>query len=121
MKVYINLITICSFYISVIINWSRFNSIFFKSSILFQIALYFSNSFSYSIRKDIYLLFLSLSPSLTLNMLRYPPILGIIKTNALAVLLIFIPILYLELVFVLTSFKIIILSTLTISSLKLSF
>ena len=59
-------------------------------------------------RKDIDLLL----RSLTLNVLTYPPILGIIKTNGLIVLSIY-PIKYLELVFVLTNFEITILSTLT--------
>ena len=74
-------------------------------------ALYFSNSFSSSIRKDINLLFLFLSPSLTLNVLTYPLILGIIKTNGPMALSKY-PIQYLELDFVLTNFEIAILSTL---------
>ena len=57
-------------------------------------------------QKDINLLFLSLPPSLTLNFLTYPFILGIIKTNGLIALSNFIPIKYLELVFVLTNFEI---------------
>ena len=61
-------------------------------------------------RKDINL---SLSPSLTLNVLTYPLILGIIKTNGLIALSNFIPIKYSELVFVSVSFEITILSTLT--------
>ena len=65
-------------------SWTgkAFNLFFLKSSILVQIALYFSNSFSSSIQKDINLLF----PSLILNVLTYPLILGIIKTNGLIVL-----------------------------------
>ena len=39
-----------------------------------------------SIYKDINLLFLSLSSSLTLNVLKHPPILGIIKTKGLIAL-----------------------------------
>ena len=49
-------------------------------------ALYFSNSFSSSIRNNVNLLFLSLSPSLTLNILTYPLIIGIIKANGLITL-----------------------------------
>ena len=90
----------------------HFSSIFFKSLILVQIALYFSYSFSSSIRKDINLLILSLSPFSTLNVLIYPLILGIIKTNALIVLSKYL-FKYLELVFVLINFEITILSTLT--------
>ena len=60
-----------------------FNFIFFKSSIIAQMALYFSDSFSSFMHKDINLLFLSLSPSLSLNVLTYPHILGNIKTNGL--------------------------------------
>ena len=73
----------------------------FKSSISVQIVLYFSNSFSSSIRKDTNLLF----PSLTLNVLTYPLVLGIIKTNSLIVLSKY-PIKCLELVFLLTNFEI---------------
>ena len=76
---------------------------------LVQIALYPSNSFSSSKRKDINLLFLSLS----LNVLTYPLIFGTIKTNDIITLSNFIPVKYLELVFVLTNFEIIIVSTLT--------
>ena len=54
-----------------------FHSIFFKYSISVQIALHYSNSFSSFIRKGINLLFVSLSPSLTLG------VLGVIKTNGL--------------------------------------
>ena len=60
----------------------------------------FSSSFSSSILKDINFLFLSLSPSLTLHVLTYPLILGIVKTNGLIALSHFIPIKYLELDFV---------------------
>ena len=59
---------------------------------------------------------LSLCSSLTLNVLTYPLTLGIIKTNGLIALSNFITIKYLELVFVLNNFIIIlitILSTLT--------
>ena len=85
---------------------------FFKYSILLQIALYFSNNFSSSIWKDINLLILSSSPSLTLNVLIYPLSLCIIKTNGLKSLSEY-PIKYLESIFVLTNFEITILSTLT--------
>ena len=51
--------------------------------------------------------------SSTLNILKYPLILGIIKTNGHIASSIFIPIKYLELVFVLTNFEIAKLSTLT--------
>ena len=60
--------------------------------------LIFSNSFSSSIRKDINLL----PPFLTLNVLMYPIILGIIKTIALSKY----PIKCLELVFILTNSEI---------------
>ena len=60
-------------------------------------------------RKDINLLILSS----TLNVLTYPLILGIIKTNGLIDLSNFIPIKYLELVFVSINFQISVLSTLT--------
>ena len=60
-------------------------------------------------RKDINLLILSS----TLNVLTYPLILGIIKTNGLIALSNFIPIKYLELVFVSINFQISVLSTLT--------
>ena len=80
---------------------------------LVQIVLYFSKSFSSSIRKDLILLLLSLFPSsLTLNVLAYPLILGIMKTNGLIALSKY-PIQYLELVFVLNYFEITIFSTLT--------
>ena len=59
-------------------------------------------------RKNISLL----SHSLTLNVLTYPPILGIIKTNGLIALSKY-PIKYLELVFALSNFEATILSTLT--------
>ena len=68
-------------------------------------ALYFSNSFSPSIRKEINLLF----PYLTINVLTYPLILGINKTNGLIVLSKY-PTKYLELAFVLTNFVIIFLA-----------
>ena len=77
-----------------------------------QIALCFSNIISPSIRKYTNLLFLSLSPSLTLNVLTYPLILGIIKINGLMSLSIY-PVKYLELDFVLTNFKITILLIIT--------
>ena len=70
--------------------------------------LSFCNSFSSSIRKNINIL----CTSLTLNVLKYRLILGIIKSNGLIVLSKY-PIKFLELVFVLTNFKITILSTLT--------
>ena len=57
-----------------------------------------------------------------LNVLTYPLILGIIKTNGLIIILNFTPIKYLELVFVSINFEITILSTLTsqiFSSIKL--
>ena len=56
-----------------------FDLILFKFSILVQIALYFFNSFSSSIQKDVNLLILSS----TLNVSTYPLVLGIIKTNGL--------------------------------------
>ena len=76
---------------------------FFKYSILVQIALNFSNR--KIIQKDINLLLLCLSP-LLLNVLRYPIILGIIKTDGLIALSNFMSIKYLELAFVLTNFEI---------------
>ena len=102
-----NFITIClyfSFFLSVIIDWEEFNSIFFKSSILVQMVLYISNSFSSSIRKDVKLLFVSLSLSLTLNVLTYPLILGNIKTNGLITLSKY-QMKYLELFFVSANFE----------------
>ena len=77
-------------------------------SILVQMPLPFCNSFSSSVRKNINLL----CPSLTLNVLKYRLVLGIIKTNGLMVLSKH-PIKFLELVFVLTNFEVTILSTLT--------
>ena len=59
-------------------------------------------------QKDINLLV----PSLPLNVLTYPLILSIIKTNGLIVLCKY-PIKLLELVFLLTNFEITVLSTLT--------
>ena len=56
----------------------------FKSPILVQMVLYFSNSFSSSKRKDINSLFLSLSLCLTLNALTF--ILGNTETNSLITL-----------------------------------
>ena len=72
-------------------------------------------------RKDINLLF----PSLTLNVLAYPLILGIFKTNGLMVLSRY-PIKYLKLIFALTNFEITMLLKLTnvyrpISSINLFF
>ena len=52
-----------------------------QSSILVQMVLYFSNSFSLSTRKNINLLVLSLSPCLTLNILTFPLILDNTKIN----------------------------------------
>ena len=72
-------------------------------------SIYFSNSFSFSIWKDINFLILSS----TLNVLTYPLLFGIIKINALIALSNFIPIKYLELGFVLINFEITIFSTLT--------
>ena len=66
------------------------------------------------------LLFLSFSPSLTLNISIYPPILGIIKSNVLIALLNFVPIKYLELGFVLANFEITIFATLA-SQISLGF
>ena len=82
------------------------------SSIFAQIPLYFSNSLSSFVRKNINLLFLCLSASVTLNVLTYPLILGIIKTNGLLTLYKY-PIKYLELLFVVTNFEITISLTLT--------
>ena len=72
----------------------------------------FTNSFSSSVRKEISLLFLSLSPSSTLNALINPLILGNMKINGLITLSKY-PIKYLELVFVSTNFEITTLSTLS--------
>ena len=72
----------------------------------------FSKSFSSSARKDTNLYVLSLSPSLTLNLLIHPLVLGIIKTNGPRTFAKY-PIKYLELVFVSTNFEMTILSTLT--------
>ena len=65
--------------------------------------LYFYNLLS-SMQKDINLQFLSLSPSLTLNVLTYPLMSGNIKTNGL-IAICKCPIKYLELVFVLINFN----------------
>ena len=73
--------------------------------------LHFPNSFSPPMRKDINLLFLSLSQSLISNVLTYPLILSNTETNVVVTLSIY-SIKYLELVFVSTNFKITILSTL---------
>ena len=81
---------------------------FLKSSILVQLALCISNNFLSYILKDFNLLFLSS----TLKFLTYPVILDIIKANGLVALSEY-QIKYLELVFVLTSFEITVLSTLT--------
>ena len=82
-----------------------FSSIFFESSILVQMVLYFSNSFSSSIWKHINSLFVSLYLILTLNVLTYLLALGSTKTNGL-IILSKDPIKYLELVFVFADFKI---------------
>ena len=66
--------------------------------------LYISNSFSSSIRKDVKLLFVSLSLSLTLNVLTYPLILDSIKTNGLITLFKY-QMKYLELFFVSANFE----------------
>ena len=66
--------------------------------------LYISNSFSSSIRKDVKLLFVSLSLSLTLNVLTYPLILDNIKTNGLITLFKY-QMKYLELFFVSANFE----------------
>ena len=80
---------------------------FFKSTILVQMVLYFSNSFFSSvICKDINLLFFSL------NVLTYPLISENIKTNGLINSFKY-PIKYLELFLVSVKFEISILSTLT--------
>ena len=72
----------------------------------------FRNSFASSIKKDIDLLFLFLSPSSTLNVLIYPLILGIIKSNGVIALSKY-QIQNLELVFVLTNFEITMFTILT--------
>ena len=74
--------------------------------------LYFSNSSTSSTRKDINLLFLSLSPFLTINLLTNTLILGNTKTNGLITLSKYL-MKYLELVFVSSNLEITILSTLT--------
>ena len=84
------------------------NSIFFKFSILVEIPLCFSNSLSSSVIKEITLFYLSSA----LNVITYPLFLGIIKTNGL-ISLYKSPIKYIELAFVLTSFQITIIPTLT--------
>ena len=68
--------------------------IFFKYPVSLHIVLYLSNNFLSSTQKDIILLILSS----TLNVLTYPPILGIIKTNGLISLSKY-PTKYLKLVF----------------------
>ena len=75
---------------------------------LVEIALYFSNRFSSSLWNDINLLL----PSFTWNILTYPLILDIIKTNGLIVLSKRL-IKYLELAFAGTNFEITILSIFT--------
>ena len=75
--------------------------------------LYFSNSFSPSIRKYINLLFLSLSPSLTLNVLTNQLALIISKQSRMT--LSNYPRKYLEIVFVSTNFVITILSIMYIN------
>ena len=63
-----------------VITFNRINSfIFFNSSILVQLILYFCNSLSLSMQKDINLLFLPLPPSLS----KYSLILGNVKTIGL--------------------------------------
>ena len=62
--------------------------------------------------EDINLLFLSLFPSLTLNVLTYSLIFSIIKTNGLIALSKY-PIKYLKLVFVSINFEVTMLLTLT--------
>ena len=89
-----------------------FNSIFFDSLTLVRLALYFPKCYSSFKRKDIDLLVLSLSPSLTLNVLTYSLSLGNIKANVLITLPKY-PIKYLELVFVLINIEITMLSILT--------
>ena len=54
---------------------------FYKSSILVQKVLYFSNRLSSSMQKDINFVFLSLSPPLTLKDITYALILDNIKTS----------------------------------------
>ena len=86
-----------------------FYLIFFKSSILVQITLYFSNNFSSFIRKDVNLKLLPLFPSLTLNILT----LVLSKLMVLELFQILFQSNLLELAFVLTNFEITVLSTLT--------
>ena len=71
---------------------------------------YFSNSFSLFIQEDINLLFLSLSPSLTLNALTYQLILSNIKANGLITSSKY-PVNYLKLFFVSIKLEIILLRT----------
>ena len=97
-----NFIGICSY----------FGFIFCKTSILVRMVLNVANSLSSSIRKDIKLLFLFLSPSSSLKNLTNPLILGKIKTNGFIALSKY-PTKYLELSFVSTDFEKTILSTLT--------
>ena len=65
---------------------------------------FFSNSFSSSMQKEISLLFLSLFSSWNLNVLKYPFVLGNIKTNGFITLTKY-PIKYLELTFVSANFE----------------
>ena len=92
------------FYISILI--------FIKSSILIPMVLYFYHRLSFSTPKDINLLFLSLSPSLTVKFSTYPLIVGNINTNGLITLSKY-PTKYLESFFVLTNFEMTILLTST--------
>ena len=71
---------------------------------------YFSNSFSLFVQEDINLLFLSLSPSLTLNALTYQLILSNIKANGLITSSKY-PVNYLKLFFVSIKLEIILLRT----------
>ena len=87
-----------------------YTHIYIKSSVLVQVALYFSNSFSSFIQNVIHS-----SPSLTLNVLTYPLILRIIKTNGLMTLAKY-STKYLELIFVLINFEITILSGLNLKN-----
>ena len=75
-------------------------------------ALYFSNSLSSSIWKNINLLFLCLSSSLTLKDLTYPLILDNIESNGLITSSKY-PVRYLGLVFCSNNFEATVLSTLT--------
>ena len=98
---FVNMFSYFSLHISMVIDWQTIQFNIFRSSILVQMVIYFSNNLSSS-----------LSPSLRLNVLTYLLIFDDIKTNGFITLSKYL-MKYLQLSFVSTNFQMTILLTST--------